>query len=209
MAPAGRVRPGRTCDIHRRGAVRGGYGSDQRAVVNIVDAVLVALLGVFALRGYAKGLFREVFALLGLSVGFIVAVRYYDQASRWVDSWPYSPLILQILFFVGFFFLVYIGLNWVGHVLHRSADRFFLTGFNRLGGLLMGGSKGAVVLGIALFVVISQSWVPQNLQKPLGTAALVGPLYGFGAAVASMGASFTWPGALNPGSASPDSRHGA
>ncbi len=188
---------------------RADHGDAQQAIVNIVDAVLAAVLCVFAVRGYAKGLFREVFALLGLSVGFIVAVRYYDQASLWVESWPYSPVILNVLAFIALFFLAYIGLNWVGHLLHRSADRFFLSGFNRLGGLLVGGSKGAVFLGVVLFIAISQSWVPQKLQQPLGTAALVGPLYGFGAAVTSMGAAFTWPGAWNPGAGPGDSRDGA
>lgn len=177
-------------------------GDAQQAVVNIVDAVLAAILCVFAVRGYARGLFREVFALLGLSVGFIVAVRYYGQASFWADSWPYSPLSLQVLLFIVLFFLVYIGLNWVGHLLHRSADRFFLSGFNRLGGILAGGFKGAVFMGVLLYIAISQSWVPQKLQQPLETAALAGPLYGVGAAVTSMGATFTWAGPWNPGSGS-------
>ncbi len=184
-------------------------GDAQQAIVNIVDAVLAAVLCVFAVRGYAKGLFQEVFALLGLSVSFIVAVRYYDQASFWVDSWPYSPHILSVLAFVVLFFLTYIGFNWVGHVLHRSADRFFLSGFNRMGGLLVGGAKGAVFTGVVLFIAISQSWVPHKLEQPLGAAALVEPLYGVGAAVTSMGATFTWPGPWNPGSAAGGSRYGA
>lgn len=186
-----------------------GSGGAQQAIVNIVDAVLAAVLCVFAVSGYARGLFREVFALLGLSVGLIVAVRYYDQASHWVDSWPYSPLILNLISFIFLFFLFYIGLNWMGHLLHRSADRFFLSGLNRMGGLLVGGAKGVVFVGVVLFIAIQQSWVPQKLQQPLGTAALVGPLYGVGAAVTSMGESFKWPGAWNPGSAPSYSRDGA
>lgn len=186
-----------------------GSGGAQQAIVNIVDAVLAAVLCVFAVRGYTKGLFREVFALLGLSVGLIVAVRYYDQASLWADFWPYSPLILNVLAFVILFFLAYVGLNWLGYLLHRSADRFFLSGFNRLGGLLVGGAKGAVLLGVILFIAFQQSWVPWKLQQPLQTAAMVGPLYRVGAAVTSIGESFRWPGAWNPGSAPRDSRDGA
>lgn len=184
-------------------------GGAQQPIVNIVDAVLAAVLCAFAVRGYAKGLFREVFALLGLSVGLIVAVRYYDQASLWGDFWPYSPLILNSITFIVLFFLVYIGLNWVGHLLHRSTDRLFLSGFNRMGGILVGGAKGAVLLGVVLFIVIEQSWVPPKLQQPLGTAALAAPLYRFGGAVTSMGGSFTWPGAWSPGSVPSESRDGA
>ena len=177
--------------------------------MNIVDAVLAAVLCVFAVRGYVKGLFREVFALLGLSVGLIVSVRYYQQVSLWVDSWPYSPLILQVIVFVLLFFLVYIALNWVGHLLHRSANLLFLGGFNRLGGLLVGGSKGALFLGVGLFFAISQSWVPQDYQQQFGKAALVRPLFGFGAWAAAKGAAFTWPGAPGTDTTKTDPQRGA
>lgn len=161
--------------------------------MNIVDAVLAAVLCVFAVRGYVKGLFREVFALLGLAVGFIVSVRYYEPVSLLIDSWPYSPLLLKGLVFTVLFLLVYIALNWVGYMLHRSAKVLFLGGFDRLGGLLVGGSKGALFLGIGLFFVISQSWVPQDYQQQFGRAALVGPLFGFGAWVATKGPGLAWP----------------
>ena len=177
--------------------------------MNIVDAVLAAVLCVFAARGYVKGLFREVFALLGLAVGLIASFQYYQQVSGWVDSWPYSPFILQVIVFAVLFFPVYIALNWVGHMLHRSADRLFLGGFNRLGGVLVGGSKGALFLGVGLFLMVSQSWVPQNFQQQFGKAALVGPLAGFGAWVTAQGAAFEWPGASAPETTAGDRQRGA
>lgn len=166
--------------------------------MNIVDAVLVAVLCVFAARGYVKGLFREVFALLGLSVGLIVSWRYYEPVSLWVDSWPYAPLILHVIVFVFLFFLVFIAFNWIGFTLHRSASVLFLGGFDRFGGLLMGGSKGALLLGVGLFVAVSQSWVPPKLQQQVGRAALFGPLFGFGAWVATQGSAVAWPGETRP-----------
>jgi len=160
--------------------------------VNIVDAVLAAVLCVFAARGYVKGLFREVFALLGLVVGFIVSLRYYEQVSLGVDSWPYSPFILQGIVFVILFFLVYIGFNWIGLMLHRSASLLFLGGLNRIGGLLVGGSKGAVFLAVGLFVIIVQSWVPSNLQRQFDEAVLIEPLYRFGAKVIALSSAVRW-----------------
>ena len=162
--------------------------------MNIVDAVLVAVLCVFAARGYAKGLFREVFALLGLAVGLVASFRYYQQISYWVDDWPFSPIILQVIVFTLLFFLIYIAFNWAGHMLHKSANLLFLGGFNRLGGLLLGGSKGALFIGVGLFLMISQSWVPQSFQQQFGKAALVDPFFGVGAWVAAQSATVRWPG---------------
>ena len=95
--------------------------------MNIVDIVVVALLSLFAVRGYLRGLFREVFSLLGLFVGFIFAASYYEPVARlWQDSWQFSPLFVHILSFVALFFIAYLILNVVGLLLHRSAHFLFL-----------------------------------------------------------------------------------
>ena len=168
------------------------------AVVNIVDAVLAAVLCVFAVRGYVKGLFREVFALLGLAGGLIVSLRYFQQVSLWVESWPYPPFLLQGIVFVILFFVAYIGFNWVGHLLHRSAGVLFLGGFDRFGGLLVGGSKGALILGVGLFFAVAQSWLPPNVRQQLDQAAFGETLYHLGATVAGLGSTLRWPGVPGP-----------
>ncbi len=177
--------------------------------MNIVDAVLAAVLCAFAVRGYVKGLFREVFALLGLSVGFIVSVRYYEQVSLWVDSWPYSPLVLNVIVFLLLFLPIYIALNWLGLMLHRSASLLFLGGFNRLGGVLVGGSKGALFLGMGLIFAISQSWLPPNYQQQFGKAVLVGPLSDLGTWAVTKGAAVIWPGTSGTDSAASGPQRGA
>ena len=177
--------------------------------MNIVDAVLAAVLCVFAARGYVKGLFREVFALLGLAGGLIVSLRYFQQVSLWVESWPYSPFILQGIVFVILFFVAYIGLNWVGYLLHRSAGVLFLGGFDRLGGLLVGGSKGALILAVGLFFAVSQSWPPPNVRQQLDQAAFVEPLYRLGATVAVLGSTVRWPGVSGRDSTADHPQRGA
>ena len=178
--------------------------------MNIVDAVLAAVLCVFAARGYVKGLFREVFALLGLAGGLIVSLRYFQQVSLWVESfWPYPPFILQGIVFVTLFFVAYIGFNWVGYLLHRSARVLFLGGFDRLGGLLVGGSKGALILGVGLFFTVSQSWLPPNVRQQLDQASFVEPLYRLGATVAVLGSTLQWPGVSGPDSTADHPRRGA
>ncbi len=167
--------------------------------MNSVDAVLAAVLCVFAARGYVKGLFREVFTLLGLSAGFIFSLSCYQQVSLWaMDSWPYSPLILQGIVFAVLFLFVYIGFHWVGLMLHMSANLLHFGGFNRLGGLLVGGAKGAALLGVGLFVATAQAWIPPNVQRHLDEAAIVEPLHRLGAATAVLGRSLNWPGVSIP-----------
>lgn len=162
--------------------------------MNIVDVVIVALLSLFAIRGYLRGLFREVFSLLGLFVGFVVAARYHEPVALfWQDSWQFSPVLLQIVSFVSLFFIVYLILNVVGLSLHRSAHFLFLGGFNRLGGVLMGIGKAGLVLGLGLFAVMSQHWVPQNMVSRVDDARLVRPLFQIGREVVRLGQSVIKP----------------
>ena len=153
----------------------------------------------FAARGYVKGLFREVFTLLGLSAGFVFSLSSYQQVSLWVmDSWPYSPLILQGIVFSLLFLCVFIGLHWVGLMLHMSANLLYFGGFNRVGGLLVGGAKGAGLLGVGLFFATAQAWIPPNVQPYFDEAAIVEPLHRLGASAAVLGRSLNWSGVSMP-----------
>lgn len=156
--------------------------------MSIVDVVIGALVSLFAIRGYVRGLFREVFSLLGLVVGFFVAARYHEPVALfWRDSWQFSPILLQVLSFVSIFFIVYLAFNIVGLFLHRSAHFLFLGGFNRLGGVLMGAGKAGLVLALLVYGLISQAWVPQNMMASVNGSSLVAPLFEFGKEVVQFG----------------------
>lgn len=141
--------------------------------MNIVDPILLGLLLLFALRGYFKGLFREVFSLLGLVVGFMVAVRYDEPvAAMWAASWTSSYFLLRAITFVSLFFLAYFGLNLVGWVLHRSAPLLFLQGINRIGGVAVGAGKGAALLALVIFFLTSSPFLPSQATQKIHQSVL-------------------------------------
>ncbi|HEY2988433.1 MAG TPA: CvpA family protein [Candidatus Binatia bacterium] len=141
--------------------------------MNIVDLILLALLSLFALRGYFKGLFRETFSLLGLFVGFIVAARYEESvATLWIETWKSSFIVLRAATFVALFFLCYFSLNLIGWVLHRSASFLFLQGINRIGGIAVGLGKGAALMALAIFFLVSTPFVPRKAKESMGRSYL-------------------------------------
>jgi len=142
--------------------------------VNIVDVILLAVLFLFALRGYFKGLFRETFSLAGLAAGFFLASRYDEAAATLLaDSWKTSFIFLRAAGFVVIFFVVYFAFNLVGWLLHRSASLMFLGGVNRIGGVLVGVGKGAALTGLAIFFLASTSLLPRKTQDNMGRSLLV------------------------------------
>ena len=157
--------------------------------MNWVDIALLAFFSLFGLRGYFKGLFREVLSLCGLVLGFVIAVRYDDRvavlgASYWSDI---SPFILKGVAFIVIFFVVYFVFNMAGWLLHHSEKALFLQTVNRIGGIAVGIGKGAAVTALIVFVVHTASWVPRSTKVKLDRSYLVSPLSRLGEGMIRIG----------------------
>jgi membrane protein required for colicin V production len=145
--------------------------------VNWIDLSVLFVLVLFGLRGYFRGLFREVFSLAGLVLGFMVAVRYNEAAAALVRTyWATSPLLLKGVAFVAAFFLVYFILNLFGWLLHRSEKILLLHTVNRVGGVAIGLGKGAAIMALIVVLFSSASWMPHSTRDKLDGAYLVSPL---------------------------------
>lgn len=146
--------------------------------MNIIDPVLLVLLALFAVRGYFKGLFRESFSLLGLVVGFMVAVRYDEPvAILWSDYWKISLIAVRALTFVGLFFAIYFVFSLAGWLLHRSSKFLLLRTANRIGGIALGMGKGAAILALIIFFLLSFPFIPRKAKQKIDESYLVPPLH--------------------------------
>jgi membrane protein required for colicin V production len=156
--------------------------------VNWVDLALLAVFSLFGLRGYFKGLFREVLSLCGLVVGFMIAVRYDDPAAALAGSyWNFPPFVLKVAAFIVIFFIVYFAFNLAGWLLHHSEKALFLQTVNRLGGVAVGIGKGAALMALVVFIVHSASWVPHSTKQSLESSYLVSPLSRLGEGMIRIG----------------------
>jgi membrane protein required for colicin V production len=156
--------------------------------VNWVDLALIVVFSLFGLRGYFKGLFREVLSLCGLVFGFMIAVRYDERAAALAGSYGnFPPLVLKGAAFIVIFFMVYFAFNLVGWLLHRSAKALFLQTVNRLGGIAVGMGKGAALIAVLAFIVHSASWMPDSTKQSLDSSYLVSPLSRLGEGMIRIG----------------------
>lgn len=145
--------------------------------MNWIDVTLLVVLLLFALRGYFRGLFREVFSLLGLAAGFIGAARYADSTGGIIASyWPAPEILVKGLGFVFCFFFIYVFFNLIGWLLHRSAKALFLQTVNRFGGIVLGFGKGVALAALVVFTATSTSLVPPAARQKLEQSYLVSPL---------------------------------
>lgn len=148
--------------------------------MNAVDIVLVAVFALCAIRGYWRGFFREFFALLGLAVGGLAAVRLTPNGVEFLE--PYLALpepIVAGVAFAGIFVIVHTMVNIVGLLFDRLAKAIFLSGINRLAGAVFAAGKGAVVMALVLFGLhlvqrfpeLDQQIMSSTIGRPLVQAA--------------------------------------
>ena len=145
--------------------------------MNWVDLTLIVALALFGLRGYFRGLFREIMSLAGLGVGLVVAARNYETVAAFGQAyWKISPLILKGAAYIAIFFAVYFLFSSIGWLLHRSEKFLFLQTLNRIGGIAVGVGKGAALAALILFFAATASWLPHGARDKISGALLAAPL---------------------------------
>ena len=145
--------------------------------MNWIDPIVIVVLALFGLRGFFRGLFREIFSIVALVAGFLLAVTYVRPVAAYAEGfWQISPLILKGSAFVGIFFTVYFLTSAAGWLLHRSERLLFLKTLNRAGGIAIGVGKGAAITALVVFFVTQASWLPRPTRDNLGGSYLIAPL---------------------------------
>jgi membrane protein required for colicin V production len=174
--------------------------------VNWVDLILLCVFALFGLRGFFRGFFREIFSLVALVSGFMVAVAYDQDVAAFVSQhWKLSPLLLKGISFVAIFFIVYFVFNLAGWLLHRSEKLLFLKTLNRTGGVALGLGKGAALAAIGIFLLSSTALLPQPTRTNVESSYLAGPLTKLGQDLIRLGKEKVFAGDELEPRTSPDS----
>lgn len=122
--------------------------------MNPLDWLLAALLVYSTIRAAIRGLVRELFALGGLLVGFLLACWYYREAAQFVRGLVNSEPLADFCAFLLIVSLVMIAATLAGTLVRRAASAVGLTPLDRLGGAAFGGLRG-LVLAMALLLAVT------------------------------------------------------
>lgn len=134
-------------------------------LMNLVDIVIWLVLAGFVIKGFSKGLVRQICSLAGFVVGGWAAVKYHiylAEASRSIIQLPHYPAI--ILSFLFIFAITGLLFFLLGHLLTVMFRIVLLGGVNRLGGVALGFLEGAFIVCIALFMLTSKP-VPEKFKE--------------------------------------------
>jgi len=119
----------------------------------MLDVIIWLLMIGFAIKGFMKGLIRELCTLLGLVAGGWGAFRYYPSVAAFFDPLIHLPRGVALsLAFIFVFFVIGLLFYLLGHLLTVVMKIMLLGGINRVGGVLFGLLEGGFIICMILYL---------------------------------------------------------
>ncbi|KAA0258085.1 CvpA family protein [Deferribacter autotrophicus] len=123
--------------------------------MGVIDIVLLIVIGVFGIKGLFRGLISEVFGILGLILGYVLAYQYYGIFAKIISGFGIKRSVADALGFVITFLLIYIVIFLIGTLLRKFFKTIKLGWMDKTGGFAFGVIKASVILGVLLYFLIS------------------------------------------------------
>lgn len=134
--------------------------------MQIIDFILIIflLLGLYA--GYRQGFVAQIFSIIGLIVGFMVAKQFYiELTSQFLKPYIDSEAISNVISFSVIWLVVTILTGLVGNLFSGLLDKISLGWLNRLIGSIIGGLKYLFLLSLIIGIFDSIDSKNQVLSK--------------------------------------------
>lgn len=137
--------------------------------MNLFDLIFLALLAIFTLLSYLRGMLQEIFTLIGLFGGFLVASWYSSDLADLIsplipDSSISELLSFGLILLLGYYMSIFLG--GMSDLFHNEPE----SGLARLGGGAIGFCKG-LTLCLAVYWIVSHyipSFQPELAQSWMG-----------------------------------------
>jgi membrane protein required for colicin V production len=121
--------------------------------MNFLDIIILIIIGIFCVKGLMKGLIREVFTLIGLLVGYVVAMREMSVSAHWLKKVVDIPAsIAGVVTFILLFIGVLLLFRWLAGLLKILTRHTLLAWVDRSGGFLLGLFKGLLVSSLVMML---------------------------------------------------------
>lgn len=120
-----------------------------------IDFILAAVIILGAIQGFLRGFIHQLTSIVGLVVGFFIARALYLIVAGHIAIYvpDASMNVLQTVAFIGIWILVPMGFAVIGSILTRAVEWLALGPINRILGLLLGGLKWVLILGLLINVM--------------------------------------------------------
>lgn len=119
--------------------------------MNTFDILVIAVIGILTIIGFWKGMVKQVFGLLGVIAGYMLAMRFYQPCSKFLTS--IHPGTAKVISFIAIFLACVLLAYLIGWGIGRFLAISKLGFLNRIGGGFLGFLKGCILVAVMVMVV--------------------------------------------------------
>ncbi len=135
--------------------------------MNLIDIIILVVLCFFAVKGLVRGLVNEASSMAGLLVGGWLAYRFHPLLAAPIKSALHLPAHLaSFLAFILILLITGICAHIIGNVITTALRLVMLGSLNRLGGLLIGATEGALLLCM-FFSIATSGFMPEQIRNKI------------------------------------------
>lgn len=121
------------------------------------DILIIAIIAAGFLYGFLKGIISEIFALAGLVIGFIIAMRFSFIIKPYILPFVKKEPFAMIISFILLFLLSAAVIIFIGIFFKKAAKFVHLSWLDRIIGGIFGIVKGVVIAGIISLIIFTFS----------------------------------------------------
>ncbi|WP_457677670.1 CvpA family protein [Thermovibrio sp.] len=121
------------------------------STLNVLDALIIVILGWNIIRGFNKGFVEEVISLIGIGASIYAAYRLAPTVTKYLVKNPDSTTLALTGFFI--YLICFFISKYLAYLIEGKVAETSLGALNRLLGFLFGVVRGLVISAIVVFLV--------------------------------------------------------
>ena len=132
--------------------------------MNLIDLIIIAIIGFGIIRGYSKGLIIELSSFFGIFISFFIAGNVDNLLSNEISAFiSVNSDLLNTISFIIIFILSYLFIIYLAKGFTKLAKVVYLGLLNSLLGGVFGGLKLLLILLINTKIIFSLNLLSNNI----------------------------------------------
>ena len=132
--------------------------------MNLVDLIIIAIIGFGIIRGYSKGLIIELSSFFGIFISFFIAGNVDNLLSNEISAFiSVNSDLLNTISFIVIFILSYLIIIYLAKGFTKLAKVVYLGLLNSVLGGVFGGLKLILILLIITKIIFSLNLLSNNI----------------------------------------------